>query len=266
VTNSDLPQAEVLDLTVDEVALQILRHCSQSTPSRTYILSPYTWNIGRTGLPWDRVEARASDAWDLLLRLGLIRELVHQNGSLTAEFTERGKAVVGRDPDLRRARAETRIDMGLHPLLEAEVKAHFMRGDYTTAVFEAMREVEIQVRELAEFDATDLGPHLMRKAFDAQTGVLRDHGRPTAENESTSHLFAGAIGLKEPREPPPRRLHRPYRRGRCDPLLADQLLRELDGITTRLDDYRRFIRDEVGDGSEEIPWPPGLMGLGPRDS
>jgi uncharacterized protein (TIGR02391 family) len=231
VTSSDLPRAEVLDLTVDAVALQILRHCAKLTPSRTYIANPYTWEIGRTRLPWGEVEAKIAAAWDLLLRLGLIREFVDHNGLLAAELTERGNAVAERDADLQRARAETRIDMGLHPLLEADVKAHFMRGDYPTAVFEAMREVEIQVRERAELDATDLGPNLMRKGFDSQTGPLRDHGRPAAENEATSHLFAGAIGLyKNPAS------HR--RVDYSDPmvaagvlLLADQLLRELDSIT-----------------------------------
>jgi hypothetical protein len=33
---------------------------------------------------------------------------------------------------------------------------------------------------------------------------------------------------------------------------------------TRLDDYRRFIRDEVGDGDENVHWPPGLKQLTPR--
>jgi uncharacterized protein (TIGR02391 family) len=222
---SDLPLAEVLDLGLDDLALRILRYCVGRTPSRAHILSPWTWQIGNTGLPWVQVEAKVATAWELLLHLEPIRELVTHDGVLTAELTERGKAVAERDDDLRRARAETRIALGVHPLLDM-VETHFLRGDHATAAFEAMREVEIQVRDRAQLLATDVGQALMRKAFDSESGPLHDPGRPTAENESTSHLFAGAIGLYK----------NPASHRRVDYsdsmaaagviLLADQLLRE----------------------------------------
>jgi hypothetical protein len=74
VTNSALPQAEVLDLTVDELALRILRYAvrSPASASRTHIVSAWTWNPGGTGLPWDQVEAKVTAAWELLLQLRLV--------------------------------------------------------------------------------------------------------------------------------------------------------------------------------------------------
>jgi uncharacterized protein (TIGR02391 family) len=254
-------------VTVDELALRILRYIVESpaSASRTHIVSPYTWRIGSHGLPWDQVEARVTAAWELLLQLQLIREDPSRDQLTTASVTERGRLVAGRDADLQCARAEVRIAMGLHPLLDRDVKSHFMRGDYPTAAFEAMREVEIQVRKRAELDAADLGQDLMRKAFNPETGAFADPTRSKGENEAASHLFAGAIGLfKNPVS------HR--RVEYADPmsaadvlLLADLLLRELDGIWQRILEYRRFIRDEVGDGSGEVEWPPGLMGLSPRE-
>ena len=196
MTSGDLPRAEVLDMRVDDLALRMLRYCITSgAPSRAHMLSPWTWQIGSTGLAWGQVEEKVAVAWELLLHLELIRERVTQDGVLTAELTKRGAAVVERDADLQRARAETRIALGLHQLLDGDVKAHFLRGDYLTAAFEAMREVEIQVRDRACLEATDVGHRLMRKAFDSERGPLRDPGRPASENESTSHLFAGAMGL-----------------------------------------------------------------------
>jgi hypothetical protein len=36
-------------------------------------------------------------------------------------------------------------------------------------------------------------------------------------------------------------------------------------IWERILEYRRFIRDEVGDSSDPVAWPSGLMGSSPLD-
>ena len=268
MTTSRLPQAEVLDLTVDELALRILRYVVETpgSASRSHILSPWSWRAADHGLAWDQVESKVAAAWDLLLRFRLILDDPRPDHAMPqATIAERGRVVAERDPDLERVRAETRIEMGLHPLLERDAREHFVRGDCPTAAFEAMREVEIQIRARAELDASDVGQDLVRKAFNHETGRLADPTRIRGENEATSHLFAGSIGLfKNPVS------HR--RVEYADPmaaadvlLLADLLLRELDGIWERILDYRRFIRDEVGDDAEEIAWPSGLTGLPPGE-
>jgi uncharacterized protein (TIGR02391 family) len=132
-----------------------------------------------------------------------------------------------------------------------------------------MRGVEIRIRDLAEAKPDEVGVPLVRKAFavrEGEEGPLTDTAQVPAEREATQHFFAGALGLfKNPSS------HRQV--DFDDPevaaeivLVADLLLRMLDTIEKRIDEYKRFLRDEVGDGAEEIPWPPGLTGLTLRDS
>ena len=86
-------------------------------------------------------------------------------------------------------------DIQLHYRLSIKVKGAFLAGLYDSAVFEAFKQVEISVREAGGYTETDYGTTLMRKAFDAEKGILTDMRQPPGEREAMSHLFAGAIGL-----------------------------------------------------------------------
>ena len=85
----------------------------------------------------------------------------------------------------------------LHPRIAQTVWASFLRGDYDTAVFQAFKEVEVRVREAAEYADTELGTNLMRKAFKGD-GPLVDAEAPGSEQQALSDLFAGAIGCYNP--------------------------------------------------------------------
>lgn len=82
----------------------------------------------------------------------------------------------------------------LHALIREDVWALFHRGKYDTAVFEAMKAVEIEVRAGSCLKPTDIGVDLMRKAFNPQGGPLTDMTSTPGEREARSALFAGAIG------------------------------------------------------------------------
>ena len=82
----------------------------------------------------------------------------------------------------------------LHPRISGPVWMSFMRGEFDTAAFQAMKAVEVAVREAAGLAASDLGTKLMRKAFDVETGPVRDKTAEPAERQALSDLFAGAIG------------------------------------------------------------------------
>ena len=69
-----------------------------------------------------------------------------------------------------------------------------MRGKFGVAVFEAMKAVEIAVREAAGYPEGDHGVPMIRRAFHKDTGPLRDPDQEEAEREALTHLFAGAIG------------------------------------------------------------------------
>ncbi len=114
--------------------------------------------------------------------------------------TRRGIAIHNED-DFSRFRQASHLPKDLlHPLIAETCTATFLRGDYDTAVFQAFRQVEMQVRSAGGFADTDIGAALMRKAFQAEDGPLTDNSLPVAEREALAHLFAGAIGsYKNPR-------------------------------------------------------------------
>jgi uncharacterized protein (TIGR02391 family) len=82
----------------------------------------------------------------------------------------------------------------LHPKMANAVWSAFMRGEFDVAVFQAMKMVEVAVRETSGLSNSLLGTQLMRKAFDPQNGPLTDMGAEQGEKEARSALFAGAIG------------------------------------------------------------------------
>jgi len=83
----------------------------------------------------------------------------------------------------------------LHPILIRKVKPLFLRGDYDTAIFQAFKAIEVQVRKIGGYAKNDLGVDLMRKAFNPKTGKLTNTHSLPAEKEAMSNLFSGAIGL-----------------------------------------------------------------------
>jgi uncharacterized protein (TIGR02391 family) len=81
----------------------------------------------------------------------------------------------------------------LHPAIAEDVWLAFVRGRFAAAVFEAMRAVEIAVREAASLPQKQVGTKLMQTAF-GQGGSLRDPDADTAEEDGLMHLFIGAMG------------------------------------------------------------------------
>jgi len=82
----------------------------------------------------------------------------------------------------------------LHSWISGPVWMSFMRGEFDTAAFQAMKAVEVAVREAAGLKASDIGTKLMRKAFDVDRGPLTDNSAELAERQALSDLFAGTIG------------------------------------------------------------------------
>lgn len=117
----------------------------------------------------------------------------------------------------------------LHPVIREDVWALFHRGKYDTAVFEAMKAVEVAVRDAAGFAHSDIGVKLMRAAFNPDSGPLTDSGAEYAEREALSALFAGAIGsYKNPHSHRNVALDDPDETAEII-LLANHLLRIVDG-------------------------------------
>lgn len=81
----------------------------------------------------------------------------------------------------------------LHPRIAEPVWHAFLRGEFDVAVFQAMKAVEVSVREAAGLTDSDIGVKLMRKAFGTENGTLMDPTTEPGERQGRMDLFAGAI-------------------------------------------------------------------------
>ena len=122
------------------------------------------------------------------------------------------------------------LDLNLHSKLGTKIRSIFLHGDFETAAFAAMKEVEVRVRELSGLPHSLVGVALMRQAFKPAGGPLADQSLDGGERHARADLFAGAIGsFKNPTS------HRAVAYDNAQEaseviLLADLLLRILDHV------------------------------------
>lgn len=178
----------------------------------------------------DRIQRAMMEAWAWLEREVMI---AYRPQSEWIFITRRGKKYRTAQ-DFKKYRAAALLPREiLHPSLLAHVVPAFLRGDYSGAIFQAFKEVEVYTREIAKFGNSDIGVDLMRKAFNVETGPLTNKYLVKAERQAESDLFAGAIGLnKNPNS------HR--RIDYSDPteaaeliVMASHLLRKIEARTIR---------------------------------
>ncbi len=147
---------------------------------------------------YERLIKALMTGWGYLEREGLIAEMPTKPGWYF--ITEKGKAIRSRE-DLNAYRASRTLPKHLlHPVIARKVETAFMNAEYDTAVFQALREVEVAARNAGGFSPTDIGAALMRKAFDPKTGPLRDETATDLERQSIAEMFSGLVGAyKTPR-------------------------------------------------------------------
>jgi uncharacterized protein (TIGR02391 family) len=141
------------------------------------------------------VEQALTEAWAWLEAQGLIvpdAGANGQNGWRTLSRRARKFESAAEFADYSAARQLPRG--ALHPRIANTVWMSFMRGDFDTAVFQALKAVEVEVRNAAGLQADDIGGKLMRKAFDVENGPLTDMQMERSERQARSDLFAGAVG------------------------------------------------------------------------
>jgi len=192
-----LPDTEILlGLEPEELAGFVLEDLCKSQ-SRQESCYNYTLLSNFQDYPeelQERVAQAVSEAWAWLEREGLLAPMPGTIGDWRF-ITRRGRQLQNAQ-NLQAYRHENKLPKGLlHPVLAQRVYPLFLRGDYDTAVFQAFKQVEVNVRKQGGYNAQDLGVELMRKAFHPETGPLTDKGFPKSEIEAKCHLYAGAIGL-----------------------------------------------------------------------
>lgn len=219
---TEMTPGDVTALPLDELALRVLNDV-ESTRAWNW----KNWMVEveqHLGRNYEALGA-LSEAWTWLRAKGLITWNPAQDSDNSIMITRRGEVV--RVQGLAYLRAVERLDIELHPSLEGKARPQFLRGDFETAIFVAMKEVEVRVRELTGAPDSLFGTKLMQRAFEPG-GALADSDADQGEVVAKMELFKGAIGLfKNPSS------HRPV--NYADPtaaaeivLLADLLLRLLD--------------------------------------
>lgn len=139
-----------------------------------------------------QIEEALREAWAWLEGAALL--VPHPNYSHSIMILSRRARRLAKEADPRKALSARHLPKdALHSAIREDVWALYYRGKYDTAVFEAMKAVEVAVRDASSL-ALEIGTTLMRRAFDKATGPLSDMAMPEAEREARAHLFAGAIG------------------------------------------------------------------------
>jgi uncharacterized protein (TIGR02391 family) len=187
--NWTLGTDEVVALPLDELALRVLRDAHENEAWNWY-----NWlNSARQGYGRQRDVVQAlSEAWGWLQNRGLIAWNPEQSSPQAFFITRRGHAVLREG--LAWLRAVERLDVELVPALEYTARPQFMRGDFETAAFVAMKEVEVQVRARTGMSDSIIGTKLMQEAFKPQGPLWRADLDP-GESVALMELFKGAIGL-----------------------------------------------------------------------
>jgi uncharacterized protein (TIGR02391 family) len=181
------------------------------------------------------VDALVNEAWEYLRREGMILpapDINGKNGWMV--LSGDGEAALKAPNGFDRLQALRSFPKSLlHPSIKADVSAALQRGDFATAVRDALTTLEISVRDAGGFTNDDFGVDLMRKAFNSTGGPLTDKSLPEPERKGYEHMFAGAIGaFKNPHSH--RKVTIDDMRVALDQvLLASHLLRIVDAAKAR---------------------------------
>jgi uncharacterized protein (TIGR02391 family) len=143
----------------------------------------------------DAIEVALTEAWAWLEAQGLIVPAPDSNGARGWRIlSRRAKRFQNEGEFVQYAVARLFPKQALHHKIADKVWMAFMRGEFDVAVFQAMKAVEVTVREAAELGDNVIGVPLMRQAFSPERGCLTDPDADGGERVARMELFAGAIG------------------------------------------------------------------------
>jgi len=136
-----------------------------------------------------------SEAWSWLEVQGLLIPEPGSNGRSGWRFLSKRAKLLENDQSFQEYYNASKLPKELlHEKIRQRVWSAFVRGEYDTAVFHAMKAVEVYVRGASGLNRADRGVPLMRKAFHSGTGHLTDKTIEEGERDALGHLFAGVFG------------------------------------------------------------------------
>jgi uncharacterized protein (TIGR02391 family) len=222
-----LTDEQVRALPVDLLALEVLKDAlaNDEWNSRNWLLG------AQQGGEYSAEAIRAlNETWEWLHNHGLVA-MDRTNNSHTAIVVTRLGQEFADGGNVARLRANARLAVDLHPILEPLVRPQFLMGEYEMAAFAGMKAVEVRVRTMSGLDDSMIGVRLMQTAF-GTGGPLEDQSIESGEREARRNLFAGAIGtIKNPTSHREVRYDDPTEASEAV-LLADLLMRILDRVAS----------------------------------
>ena len=142
---------------------------------------------------WKEASLALAEAWAWLEAQGLLVPAESTNGANGFRRPSRRAQTFESETDLKPYAFVRRLPReALHPRFADKVWAAFMRGEFDVAVFQAMKTVEVVVREASGFKDDMLGKALMQEAF-KEGGPLADPQAEKGEQVGRMNLFMGAI-------------------------------------------------------------------------
>ncbi|MDK1389599.1 TIGR02391 family protein [Sinorhizobium sp. 8-89] len=143
----------------------------------------------------DEVKVAISEAWLYLVAQGMIIPATDGNGvNGFSILSRRAKAFENEAAFAQHQVARLLPKEILHRRFADRVWSSFVRAEYDAAVFQAMKAVEVYVREVSGYGNDLLGTKLMQEAFKPEGGVLTDPNAEAGERLARMQLFCGAIG------------------------------------------------------------------------
>jgi uncharacterized protein (TIGR02391 family) len=140
---------------------------------------------------------KLGEAWDWLCVEGLLGRVVLTQADPEAfRVTRRGREALEYIEPLAMLRAQRRLGIELHSRLAARLRPLIHVGAFEQAAFDALREVEVRVREhVGDHKRAEglVGVKLMRYAF-SDKGLLGIVIAEPGERQGLGDLFAGAFG------------------------------------------------------------------------
>ena len=130
----------------------------------------FTANMGGHGYVADRrereIKLAIAEAWSWLEVQGLLVTAPGSNGSAGFRvLSRRAEKMASREDVEKFARSRQIRKEILNSRIAETVYSAFMRGEFDVAAFQAMKAVEVAVREAGGYSNSDLGTTLMERPF-----------------------------------------------------------------------------------------------------